>query len=188
MKTGIIFAAAMFVTAAGFAQSTETNNQQGATISSTAKTATEAGTTGVTVSEAASAKAQAEVNTGAADRLGRKAERKARKAEKELRRKEARVREEANSELKNAAETANNEHGVTVSTTAKTSVESGNKGATVSETASVKAQADVRKPVDATVENTQRTTHRVKATTRKVKAPRAKVNTRVSTGARVGIK
>lgn len=188
MKTGIIFAAAMFISAAGFAQTTETNNQHGATISSTAKSATEAGTNGVTVSESASAKAQAEVNTGAADRLGRKAERKARKAEKELRRKEARVRKEAKSELKNAAEQANNDHGVTVSTSAKSSVETDNKGVTVSETANVKAQADVKKPVDAAVDNTAKTARRVKATTRKVKAPRAKVSTRVASGARVGIK
>lgn len=142
MKTTMILSAALLISAASFAQNT-TANQHGASVSSTAKSATEVSGKGATVSEAASIQGQAHMNTEGAQKLSRKALREKRRAEKELARKSRETKAEVKESITETTEAANNEHGVLVSSTAKAEAEAGNKGVTVREVASSKSDVSV---------------------------------------------
>ena len=199
MKTTIVFAAAILFSAASFAQNAANH---GTTVSSTARATQELTTKGSTVSEAASIQSEVHAQSDAPARLTRKAARQKRKAEKALasqsrktqasvesgvevttgkaKQKEevirAEVKENATAmeaKMENVKANTNNEHGVTVSTTAKASADVQPKGATISEVASVKSAGKGKTSV--------------KSATR-VKATRPAVKTRVNGGVKVGIK
>lgn len=112
MKTKILVAGALLFTASAFAQTTDnTKNKQGAAVSTVAKSKTEAGTKGGSVSTTASVKSQASVNR----KNQTTEERRQRKADRSAAR-DARKQEQIDfvAGIKSESEARKEEHSATV--------------------------------------------------------------------------
>lgn len=207
MKTNILIAAGILFASGLYAQTSTSRNQQGKEVSAAAKTAASAESRGEIVSDAATARAKGSANAAveaqsdAVSKTGAQTRKEARKARAAAKKQVKQSVDKSNNELESVSATTssdlsvqtaastNNEHGVMVSTAAKSETEAGAKGAQVSEVASVKAEGNVnaRPAVKKVKEVSGRTRAKARTTVGSVKAPRTTIKTRAGVGAGIGI-
>ncbi|KIC92212.1 hypothetical protein [Flavihumibacter sp. ZG627] len=205
MKTNILIVASLVFNTALFAQSNSGTNQHGSTVSNTAKSRTGTATNGESINDRASARAkgslatETDINSEAVSNAQAKTGKAARKAKaatkKQVKDKRDKTKDlvqsvEANTSSNNDINTSvNNEHGLTVSSVAKTEMEAGKKGAEVNEIASEKAEGNVNSAsaVKSVKKTTAMTRKQSKAAAGRVKMPKTNIKTRAGAGVGIGV-